>query len=365
MNETERRPQIGVISDSVLQRHVIHKALDSFGLSPIVSCEPSMLEQQQDEKIDQVQCWVLALEDESFESVALDNIIDQADDVPVLFGLEAAPSKHDEQYISWERRLISKLEEHIGAIDILESEDSLLALGSQIESKTLSSATSKPGSEAETPIESAAISESPPSDQVWVLAASLGGPAAVKEFLDEIPASIKAGFLYAQHIDAHFSNVLTQVLGRHSMLDLKPVTEQGAIKDGEVLVVPVNNPISFSDNGILIEKGDWEGPYGPSIDHLLKNLFAYYGNRCHVIVFSGMGNDGSLMAPSMYKHGCSVWTQSPDNCANGSMPQSIIDLECSNYTGSPQELAQALINKVGCHSNNIPTTDTPDTNIGV
>lgn len=339
MNALETRPQIGVISDSALQRHVLHKALNTFGLDPVISCEPDVLGQQQADKIDLVQCWILALEDESFESEAVDALIDQADEVPVLFGLESAPSKHDEQYISWERRLISKLEEHLGSIDVLESEDSLLALDTTISSSQASD--KKPSSELKTP--------HAPSNQVWVLAASLGGPAAVKEFLDELPASIKAGFLYAQHIDAHNSNVLTQVLGRHSMLNLSSVSEQCTIKDGEVLVVPVDNEITFSDTGISVHNREWEGAYGPSIDHLLRNLFAHYGERCHAIVFSGMGNDGSLMAPTMKNKGCTIWTQSPDNCANGSMPQSIIDLECSEYTASPKELAQALIEKVGCH----------------
>ena len=143
------------------------------------------------------------------------------------------------------------------------------------------------------------------------------------------------------------------------MLELKPVTKQCRINDGEVLVVPVDNEITFSESGIDINTGEWEGPYGPSIDHLLRNLFAYYGDRCHVIIFSGMGNDGALIAPKMHKKGCSVWTQSPDTCANGSMPQSVIDLECTSFTASPVELAHALIDKVGCHDEAIKQTNTP------
>jgi chemosensory pili system protein ChpB (putative protein-glutamate methylesterase) len=365
MDASGKRPQIGVISDSALQRHVLSKALNSFGLNPIVSCGPESLEQQS-EKVEQVQCWVLALEDESYESEALDTIIDQADSVPVLFGLEAAPSKHDEQYISWERRLISKLEEHLGSIDILESEDSLLALNTQLDTQTISgNVTSESLEECSSHSKVSVKHSNSASDEIWVLAASLGGPAAVKEFLDEIPASIKAGFLYAQHIDAHNASVLTQVLGRHSMLELKPISDQCIIRDGEVLVVPVDNEITFSHAGVSVQEEEWDGPYGPSIDHLLKNLFAHYGERCHVIVFSGMGNDGSLIAPTMKKKGCTIWAQTPENCANGSMPQSIIDLECSAYTAAPKELAHALINKVGCHENAQHMATNLDINEGV
>jgi chemosensory pili system protein ChpB (putative protein-glutamate methylesterase) len=110
--------------------------------------------------------------------------------------------------------------------------------------------------------------------------------------------------------------------------------------------VPVGNEVIFKDSGVLITQKAWEGPYGPSIDHLLANVLRCYASRCHVIVFSGMGNDGALIAPRMKRQGCSVWAQTPESCANGSMPQSIIDLECSELTATPKELAQALIKRV-------------------
>ena len=99
--------------------------------------------------------------------------------------------------------------------------------------------------------------------------------------------------------------------------------------------------------GINIKSNQWDGPYGPSIDQLLKNVFQKYGSNCHVIVFSGMGNDGALLAPTLKRNGCAIWTQSPETCANGSMPQSIIDLDCSEFSGSPETLAKALIQRVG------------------
>ena len=48
----------------------------------------------------------------------------------------------------------------------------------------------------------------------------------------------------------------------------------------------------------------------------------------------------------MKRQGCCVWAKTPESCANGSMPQSIIDLECSEFTATPKELAQALIKRI-------------------
>ena len=344
LDETKQRPYIGVISDCALQRHVLQTVLVRYGLNIAIICGPTLLEAQVQERLDRVECWILELDDEDFESEALDKLIDQAD-VPVLFGLGKAPPKNDEDYISWERRLFDKLEEHLGSVEILESEASILALDKEVHDR-------HEGMQSFSEFhKNDELSEKKPvAKEIWVLAASLGGPAAVKEFLDEMPADLPVGFLYAQHVDEHFSHVLTNVLGRHSQLELKPMRQGDILREGEVSVVPVGNEVIFKESGVTITQKPWEGPYGPSIDHLLANMLRCYASRCHVIVFSGMGNDGALLAPRMKRQGCCVWAQTPESCANGSMPQSIIDLECSEFTAAPKVLAQALIKRInGLH----------------
>jgi chemosensory pili system protein ChpB (putative protein-glutamate methylesterase) len=349
---------------------MIQKALSNYGLPIALSCDPSLLPNQPETKIQQVTCWILVLEDEDFESDEITKLIEQTS-IPVLFGLEKAPNKYDELYISWERRLFGKLEEFIGHVNIFESESSVLSLNQSttnletLSSEKLANPLSNDGSQfisqqrrREKEIPSQA---NEPASEIWVLAASLGGPSAVKSFLDLIPKNIKASFLYAQHIDAHFSHVLTQVLGRHAKLDLLALENSYPLYDGEVRVIPVDHEVKFDSERVQITENAWQGPYGPSIDHLLKNIVAAFGSRCHLIVFSGMGNDSAMMAPAMQKIGCQIWTQSPETCANASMPQTIIDMDCSNFTSTPEGLAQALIERVGCHTyrasseDNIPT----------
>jgi len=351
MPEKRLQPAIGVISDCALQRHMIQKALSNYGLNIALSCDPAMLDQQLKERIQRVTCWILVLENEDFDSPELNELIEQTN-IPVLFGLGKAPDKFDELYISWERRLLSKLQELIGQVNIFESVDSVLSLQTQGRiTVTQVLDQSKPEAPVflHQPLSKKSMVKRPLASEVWILAASLGGPGAVKAFLDLIPESIRASFLYAQHIDAHFSQVLTQVLGRHAKLDLLALENGYPLYDGEVRMVPVDHEVKFEDEQVKFTANKWQGPYGPSIDHLLKNLLASYGARCNLIVFSGMGNDGALMAPALHQAGCQIWTQAPDSCASASMPQAVIDLNCSDLSGTPEELARALIQRVGCH----------------
>lgn len=362
-------PYIGVISDCALQRHMIQKALSNYGLPIALSCDPANFQNQDSDKIEQVVCWILVLEDEDFESESITALIEQTD-IPVLFGLGRAPNKYDELYISWERRLFSKLEELIGQVNIFESESSVLSLDQQISEPIEGSSQLDPSvfiSQQRKLDEPKSAKPKNLASEVWVLAASLGGPAAVKRFLDLIPENIKASFLYAQHVDSHFSHVLTQVLGRHSKLDLLALESDYPLYDGEVRVVPVDHEITFQTGQAHITNNAWRGPYGPSIDQLLRNLLDGLGDNFHLIVFSGMGNDSAMMAPAMQKAGSQIWAQSPETCASASMPQTIIEMQCSHYIDTPEGLAEALIKRVGCHADTDISNDLPasDNNISI
>lgn len=328
----ETDQQLGVISDSAYQRHMLQTALRGHDVSVAVSCEPGQFDDQRPERIAAVTCWIIELEDDSHDIADLMHELDDSD-VPILFGLGIAPNIHELAYVSWQRRLISKVSDHLGRLEAIETEESLSKLVAADETLT----------QAAAPAVKRVRKPSRVADEIWVLAASLGGPAAVKAFIDCLPANIGYGFLYAQHVDAHFSKVLTDVLGRHSQLDLHPMRSETPIMEGEIQVVPVDRQVNFSHQGCVVSEQEWPGPYGPSIDQLLTNVCAHFGARCHVIVFSGMGNDGALAVPKMSESGSRIWTQSPDSCAHYSMPQSVIDLGYSQLSADPESLAHAIV----------------------
>ena len=72
----------------------------------------------------------------------------------------------------------------------------------------------------------------------------------------------------------------------------------------------------------------------------------YYGQRAGYILFSGMGNDGSEAVMSLSNSQVPVWAQTPQSCANASMPESAIETNRVNYIGDPYQLALQLVNCV-------------------
>ncbi|UPQ82476.1 chemotaxis protein CheB [Pseudomonas knackmussii] len=325
--------RIGVIADTSLQRHVLQQALSSNGYNVVLNSDPARL--QEDDLIAvKADLWLVDLA--QTEDSPLVNALLERDSCPVLFGEGHAPERQSEHYPRWERRLFGKLKRLVG--------DPSRAVGPRLEG--LREDTERL-SRLELPrtLAGAASIVGQPAPEVWLLAASLGGPEAVKGFLDALPSGLPVGFVYAQHIEANFESALSQVVGRHSEWNVVRSRENDRIRCGEVVVVPISQEMGFDKDGAMLLTGrSWPEPYSPSIDQMTLNLAQQYGGRCGVIAFSGMGSDGSAAAAYVLRQGGRVWTQRAESCVCSSMPDSLREGGYSSLSGDPRELAQALVN---------------------
>ncbi|MDG1579732.1 chemotaxis protein CheB [Pseudomonas sp. GOM6] len=325
--------RIAVIADTSLQRHVLQQALAGSGYQVVLNSDPARLDEEALSACE-TDLWLVDLA-QSEDSPLVDSLLENAS-APVLFGEGHAPERHSENYPRWERRLFGKLKRLVG--------DPTQAVGPSLEA--LMAEAQRPG-RVDLP---AALADTPlvagePARQVWLLAASLGGPAAVKAFLDALPGGLPIGFVYAQHIDATFEAALPQAVGRHSQWHVNPVRHGDAVRCGEVVVAPISQELGFADDGLMqLTERPWPEPYSPSIDQMMLNLAQQFGAHCGVIAFSGMGSDGSAAAAYVRRQGGVIWTQKADSCACPSMPDSLREGGYSSFSGEPRELAAALVN---------------------
>ena len=178
---------------------------------------------------------------------------------------------------------------------------------------------------------------------VWVLAASLGGPAALKRFLQALPDGIHAGFILVQHIDNNFMPVLRKILEDYSSLKVKIADNIGKVNPGEIVLAPVERRLTMTSTGMLLKTDEpWTEPYSPCIDDILNDVAQHWHNA-GTIIFSGMGGDGVIGAKAMHQANKPVWLQDSKSCANSSMPNEIDASGVSDYRGTPEQLAQQLV----------------------
>lgn len=313
--------RVAVLADSHLQRHVLRELLTELGHEVVFNHDPERL--SSDELPDCLaDVWLVSLQrlDEHQQSL-LELLYGQ--DVPVLVGEAEAPPAGSEDFPRWQRSLAGKL-------------DTLVA-------KTVAEVPAVLALENCPP-----VVDSEPASEVWLLAASLGGPAAVKEFLDVLPGDLPLGFLYAQHIDQGFEQALPRAVGRHSQWRVRLARNNDFVRVGEVVVVPVQHELAFcSERRMRFRERPWSGSYSPSVEQMMLNLAASFGHSCGTIVFSGMGEDGSRACMETSGMGMQIWAQDSQSSTCPSMPDSIRQTGYSSYSGTPRELARAIAGQAG------------------
>lgn len=294
-------PCVGIVAAGDLNRHLLKHLLQELGYSARVVA-PRQLAAclQQPERPD---AWLLDATDSDVDEL-LEQIVQHAD-APFLINDETPPQRQSDAYAVWRRRMRDKLEELVASIS------------------------ARP------------VAARPRA--VWILAASTGGPEAVSRFLAALAPGLPVAFVYVQHIEARFDQVLAGAMERHRHYDVTLCRGEQPLLPGSVLVVPADRELRFLPfyRAVETRKG-WEGPYRPVIDQVVAQLARLYQNRCGVIVFSGLCDDGAVGCRVLQARGGEVWVQSPECCVSPDMPNAALATGAVTLQGTPEQLAQAL-----------------------
>ncbi len=181
-------------------------------------------------------------------------------------------------------------------------------------------------------------------ERVWVLAASAGGPEAVFAFLSELgTAAAKNAYIYAQHIDEQAIAPLFESVKRCSDMHVRYCEDGVVIEAGTVYLVSPEREFDIQAGRRFIETdAHWKGSYKPSIDQVVSKVARAFVNKSAVIVFSGMGDDGSGAVRLVHAAGGTVLTQSLEDCAVDSMPREANMTGCVDFSGSVKALARKV-----------------------
>lgn len=171
----------------------------------------------------------------------------------------------------------------------------------------------------------------------------MGGPSAVKEFLDNLSPTLPIGVLLAHHFNLSMLETLLRILNRNNDWRCQVIHTSQSLRLGYCLMAPLDRQVICDSTGrIIVTNQAWSGDYKPAIGQLLKNASDVYGNELISIVFSGMGTDGSQYIADIQGNGSQLWAQDPSLSSFPDQPQAIVDSGCCQFVGSPKALALKL-----------------------
>ena len=178
---------------------------------------------------------------------------------------------------------------------------------------------------------------------IWFIAASFGGPMALKEFLKAFDSNVPIAFVLVQHIEQRFLDTLVEVLEQSTSMKLKVAVSGDKITPGTIMIMPVESALGLSAEGTFFQShAPWSGPYDPSADQVMDSMLCLKHRPEGALVFTGMGSDGQISAVNWVEQGIPVWVQDPETCDAASMPEAILDLNLASFVGRPSAMAERL-----------------------
>ena len=179
-------------------------------------------------------------------------------------------------------------------------------------------------------------------NQVWILAASIGGPEAIQAFLTEFKGNEKILFIIIQHMDKEFVPMMHKQFSGSSQLKIKIPLSGMKVEEAHCLIHPVDEFMTFSNGTINLESMNKVYTYTPCIDECTSNLVNEIEN-INIAVFSGMSSDGIRAAELVKAKGNKVITQTEESCVLSSIISGVKEKLTIDFDGMPNEMADYII----------------------
>lgn len=164
----------------------------------------------------------------------------------------------------------------------------------------------------------------PPSErpELLAVAASTGGPAALKTFLEGLGSNVSLPILIVQHIAHGFSAALQEWLASVIPQPLHFARHDERLVPGHVYLAPDDHHLVLTAPGIAgIVSTTSTDRYIPSADRLFTSVARWAGPRSIGVIMTGMGDDGTQGMRAMRAAGALTLGQDEATCVVFGMPR--------------------------------------------
>ena len=184
-----------------------------------------------------------------------------------------------------------------------------------------------------------------PAELRWVaIGASTGGPAAIREFLDEVPADTPAGFVIVQHIASGFELGFADWLNKEFPFDVRLAQDGEVLRRGVVRLAPGGSHLRLEAGGRLRLDSDTPPRRGhrPSVDEMFLSCADNCPREVAAVLMTGMGSDGVEGLLALRKAGGVTLVQDEASSVVFGMPRVALERGAADVALPPRALARTL-----------------------
>ena len=180
--------------------------------------------------------------------------------------------------------------------------------------------------------------------EVMVVAASTGGPLALRSFLQGLDRDLRAPVLVVQHMPEAFIELLADQLTKISPLPVSVAADGQFLDPRRVYLAPGGRHLRLIREGVRLRArlGDEpaENYCRPAADALFRSAAEICGSKVLAVVLTGMGQDGCKGASAIVKAGGTVLAQDEESSVVWGMPGAVAAAGLATEIAPVERLAE-------------------------
>ena len=175
---------------------------------------------------------------------------------------------------------------------------------------------------------------------------STGGPQALQEILVDLPGTLPAAVVVAQHMPKFFTKPFSDRLNAACGLKVREAHHGDWVQVGLVLIAPGGQHLTLQETsaGVRVQISDEPKHllYRPSVDLMMASAAAIFGDKVLSVVLTGMGQDGLEGARAVRDRGGKVIAQDEESSIVYGMPKAVAEQGCADRIVSLSSMAQEM-----------------------
>ena len=183
------------------------------------------------------------------------------------------------------------------------------------------------------------------------MAASTGGPAALRQVMTDLAAlaqdTLLPPVLITQHLSEGFTALLAEQLGQACGLPCREAQEGEYLAGGQVYLAPGGRHMTVvrsAGRGVIkLLDSPPEHFCRPAADPMLESLAIAYGKNTLAVILTGMGTDGCTGCGKIKSAGGTVFVQDAASSTVWGMPGHVADAGLADRVVPLSGMARAMM----------------------
>ena len=180
-----------------------------------------------------------------------------------------------------------------------------------------------------------------------VIGSSTGGPKALADIFERLPAGFPGAIVVVQHVDAQFASGLASWLDGATPLRVRVAQPGDVPVAGTILVAATNDHLLMASGGVLrytVEPREYN--YRPSVDVFFRSVARHWPARGVAALLTGMGRDGAQGLLELRRIGWHTIAQDEATSVIYGMPRAAVEAGAAVEVLPDHRIAQAIVTKL-------------------